>query len=66
LYLEQPLDRATEVTIYAASGQVVSRKSIKKLDGTQTINVRQLKSGIYYLSIQVEGAASITQKFIKQ
>ena len=66
LQLEQSLSQDAAIKIYDAYGQVVLNRTIKRQTGTNSINVRQLASGVYFLSVQEKGEISTTLKFIKE
>ncbi|MDD3162342.1 MAG: T9SS type A sorting domain-containing protein, partial [Bacteroidales bacterium] len=53
-----------QTTVFDRFGRVVAENSVKK-QGSATINVSSLPSGVYFLSVQTEGQQAIVKKFVK-
>ncbi|MDD4823632.1 MAG: T9SS type A sorting domain-containing protein, partial [Bacteroidales bacterium] len=53
-----------KTTIFDRFGRVVAEDNGNR-QGSATINVSSLNSGVYFLSIQTEGYSAIVRKFVK-
>ena len=53
------------VAIYDVTGRLINTVDLKNMEQTETIDVSQLQSGIYFLRIHAENA-TITKQLIKE
>ena len=53
-----------KTTILDSYGRLVAENTFNK-QGSATINVSSLHSGVYFLSIQMKGNSAIVRKFVK-
>ncbi len=65
LYLELPIQIEGDVVIYNTTGQAIIRTILVPNQEIQSIPVRQLESGVYFLKILFEGNVIASKKLLR-